>query len=67
MLSKISFVMSQFHVSKGTLAFLAWPLTSGNFVRIFCHLHGMCVPLCRILKEQCRHIFRSTSAHFSRT
>ena len=35
--------MRQFHISKGTLAFLAWPITSANFVRIFCHLLRMSV------------------------
>jgi len=39
MLSEISSVMRQSHLSKSVVAFLAWPITSGNFVRIFCHLH----------------------------
>jgi hypothetical protein len=35
-LLNISSVIRQFHASKGVLAFLPWPVTSGNFVRIFC-------------------------------
>lgn len=44
-LSIISSVMRQFHASKGVAAFLAWPMTPGNFVRIFCHLYQMSVQL----------------------
>jgi len=40
-LSEISSVMRQFHLSKSVVALLAWSITSGNFVRIFCHLHRM--------------------------
>jgi len=44
-LSEISPVMRQFHASKGIVAFLAWPITSGNFVRMFCRLPRICVEL----------------------
>ena len=35
--------MRQFHVSKDVVAFLAWPITPGKLVRIYCHLVRMCV------------------------
>ena len=44
-LSEISSVMRQFHALKGIVAFLAWPITPGNFVRMFCHLPRICVEL----------------------
>ena len=45
MLSKISSLMVQFHVSRGVAAFLAWLTTQVNFFRIFCHLRQRCVQL----------------------
>jgi len=42
-LSSFSPVMRQLRASVGVVAFLAWPVTPGNFVRIFCHLRRMCV------------------------
>jgi hypothetical protein len=45
MLSEISPVMRQFHASSGVVAFLAWPITPGNFVTIFLPLRQMCVEL----------------------
>jgi len=35
--------MRPLRASKGVVAFLAWPITRGNFVRIFCHLRRVCV------------------------
>jgi len=43
MLSKFSSVMRQLHASEGVVAFLAWPITPGKFVRIYCYLRRMCV------------------------
>lgn len=37
-----------FHVSKGTVLFFVWPITPGNFIRIFFHLHRMCEELLTI-------------------
>ena len=42
-LSKFSSVMRQLYASEGVVAFLAWPITPGQFVRILCHLRRMCV------------------------
>jgi hypothetical protein len=39
----ISSAMRQFYALKGVVAFCAWPVTPRNFVRIFCHLHQICV------------------------
>jgi hypothetical protein len=41
MLSKFSSLMRQFNAWKGVMAFLAWPVTTDNCVRIFCHLRWM--------------------------
>ena len=49
-LSEISPVMRQFHASKDIMAFLAWPITPGNFVRMFCHLPPICVELLTLLR-----------------
>jgi len=38
MMCRISSVMRHFHASKGVVAFLAWPVTPGNFVRIYVEL-----------------------------
>jgi len=37
--------MRQCHALKSVVAFLPLPITVGNFVRIFCHLHQICVEL----------------------
>jgi hypothetical protein len=37
--------MRQCHALKSVVAFLPLPITLGNFVRIFCHLHQICVEL----------------------
>ena len=37
--------MSQFQASEGVVTSLAWPITPGNFVRIFPHLRRICVQL----------------------
>jgi hypothetical protein len=43
MLSNFSSVMRQLLACEGVGAFLAWPITPGNFVGIFFHLRRMCV------------------------
>ena len=35
--------MRPLHASKGVVAFRAWPINPGNFIRIFCHLRRVCV------------------------
>jgi hypothetical protein len=42
---EISSVMRQFHALKGIVAFFAWPITPGKFIRMFCHLPRICVEL----------------------
>lgn len=65
-LSEISFVMRPLHASKGVVAFLARPITPGNFVRIFWHLRRVCVrtfyltPLHLVLSNETT----VTSVHF---
>jgi len=59
--------MRPLHASKGVVAFLAWPITPGNFVRIFCHLRRVCV--CRTFYLTPLHLVLSnetpvTSVHF---
>jgi len=58
--------MRPLRASKGVVAFLAWPVTPGNFVRIFCHLRRLCVrtfhltPLRLVLSNETA----VTSVHF---
>jgi hypothetical protein len=37
--------MKQFRVSKDVVAFVVWPKTPDNLVRIYCHLFQKCVEL----------------------
>jgi len=37
--------MRQFHVSKDIVTFLAWPITPGKLVSIYCHPVRMCIEI----------------------